>query len=114
MVVEVEESPLKEVQGVLKGEDGAPISNALVEVFTHPEYLLSKLPNDLLDHPEQQRIAVCLTSNDGKFCFRSLPAAAYEIRSSVSNGWDVTHVHVTVDPKKGKTKKLVVHMQIGK
>jgi hypothetical protein len=113
-VVEVEDAPLKQLQGIVKAEDGSPVSNALVEVFTHPEYLLSNLPNAWHDHPEQQRVGACLTSKDGKFCFRHLPAAAYELRSSVSSGWDVTHVHVTVDPQKGKAKKIVVPMQIGK
>ena len=113
-VVEVEGSPLKQLQGVVKDETGSPVSNALIEVFTHPEYLLSNPPNARSDHAEQQRVGACLTSTDGKFCFQHLPAATYEIRSSVSSGWDVTHVHVILDPKKGKAKTLVVHMQIGK
>jgi hypothetical protein len=99
-VVEIEERR-KQLQGIVKAEDGSPVSNVLVEVFTHPEYLLSQLPNDRQNGPEQQRVAACLTSAD-KFCFRHLPAAAYEIRSSVSSGWDVTHVHVT-RPEKGES-----------
>ena len=113
-VVLIEGSALKQLQGIVKAEDGSPVSSALVEVFTHPEYLESQFPSDRQNRPEQQRVGACVTSTDGKFCFRHLLAAAYEIRSSVSSGWDVTHVKVTLDAKRGKNKKLVVPMQIGK
>lgn len=114
MVVKIEEQPFKQIQGIVTDESGSPVSNALVEIFTHPEYLLSNLPNARSDHTEQKRVGACVTSASGKFCFRHLNAADYELRVSVSSGWDVTHLHVTVDPKKGRAEKIVVPMEIGK
>jgi protocatechuate 3,4-dioxygenase beta subunit len=113
MVVTVEKSSFKQLRGVITEPSGSPFGGAFVEVFTHPEYLLSDLPNSHRDRPEQQRVGACITSMNGRFCFRHLQPGAYELRSSISSGWDVTHVHVTVDPKKGKSERIVVAMHIG-
>jgi hypothetical protein len=113
VVVIVEETSVKRLQGTVKGPDGTPIAEALVEIFTHPEFLLSDLPNSNSQRPEQQRVAACVTEKDGKFCFRRVPPGTYELRSSISTGWDVTKVHLTVDPKKGKAKKVIVTMHLG-
>ncbi len=112
MVVIVKDSSLKQLQGVVQEPSGTAFAGALVEVFTHPEYLRSDLPSAQGEKPEQQRVAVCLTGSDGKFCFKHLQPGTYELRSSVSSGWDVTHIHVTVDPK-GKSEKIIVPMYIG-
>ena len=113
VVVVVKESPVKQLQGVVEEPGGSPFAGALVEIFNHPEYLLSDLPSAQVKKPEQQRVGVCLTRSDGKFCFKHLPPGTYEIRSSISTGWDVTKVHVTVDPKKGKSERIAVPMHIG-
>lgn len=114
MVVKIEEQPFRQIQGIVKDKSGSLVSNALVEIFTYPEYLVTNLPNAQSEHREQKRVGACVTSANGKFCFRHLPAADYELRASVSSGWDVTHLHVTVDPKKGRAEKIVVPMEIGK
>ena len=113
MIVVVKKEPVKQLRGKIKGQDGSPIEGALVEVFTHPEYLLSDLPNARRDQPEQQRVATCLTRADGKFCIRHLPPGTYELRSSLSSGWNVTHVHVTIDFEKGRSEQVLVTMRIG-
>jgi protocatechuate 3,4-dioxygenase beta subunit len=113
MIVIVEKLSFKQLRGIVMEQNGSPFKGALVEVFTHPEYLLSDLPNAHKEQPEQRRVTACLTASDGKFCFRHLPPGTYELRSSISSGWNVTHVHVTVDPKKGKAEKIVVTMHLG-
>jgi len=113
MIVVVKKEPVKQLYGRIEGQDGRPIEGALVEIFTHPEYLLSDLPNARRDRPEQQRVASCLTRADGKFCIRHLPPGTYELRSSISRGWNVTHVHVTVDPERGGSEEVFVTMHIG-
>ena len=89
---------------------GKPLAGALVEVFTHPEYLLS---NDSYSRgkPEQRRVAACMTGTDGKFCFRGLPAGKYELRSSSNDryGWNASQVYVVVDHEEGKDKSHRLH-----
>jgi len=89
------------------------MKDVLVEVFTHPEYLLSEDPLEEREKIHQVRIAACITGANGEFCFRSLPAGTYEIRSSISGGVDITRIYITVDPKHGKSKKVEVPMQVG-
>jgi len=93
--------------------DGRPLEHALVEVFDHPEYLLDQSSSFKRDHPEQKRVAACRTGADGKFCLRNLPPGKYELRSSLSSGWDVTHVYVVLDKKAGQGKALHVRMELG-
>jgi len=110
-VLDVEKETYRKIEGTVVGMgDGRLVDDALVEVFDHPEYLLSE--NPLADHPEQKRMAVCHTSADGKFCFRGLPHGKYELRSSFESGWNITHIYVVVD-KKGQTKKIQVRMTLG-
>jgi hypothetical protein len=114
----IEKEPYRELRGrVVVFATGKPLAGALVEVFTHPEYLLS---NDSCARgkPEQRRIAACLTGNDGKFCFhfRRLRSGKYELRSSSSDtytGWNASQVYVIVDGHKGKSKELRVVMTLG-
>jgi hypothetical protein len=112
MIVIVEKTPHKQLRGLVT-LNGEPAEGALVEIFTHPEYLVSQLPNATRDRAEQQRVAACRTGGDGRFCFRGLAKGAYELRSSVNSGWDVTHVHVLVDPQKGVGDNLKVVMKLG-
>ena len=113
MIVVVEHTPYKRLSGTIETPDGSPVDGALVEIFTHPEYLLKDDPNGKQDRPEQRRIAICLTKADGKFCFPRLAPGTYELRTSLNAGWDVTHLHVTVNPRSGKTEGLQIRMHLG-
>ncbi len=110
--ISVEKEAYRKLEGtvVWMSDNNRFIEDALVEVFDHPEYLLSENPS--ADHPTQKRVAACHTSADGKFCFRGLPPGKYELRSSPKAGWNITHVYVVVD-KKGQTKKIQVRMSLG-
>ena len=109
-VVLDEQESHRRLEGTVDAPDGTKLGNALVEIFDHPEYLLSDKPGE--DRPQQRRLAACRTAVDGKFCFRNLPSGKYELRSSVGSGWDVTHLYVVVD-KKGQAKKIQVRMSLG-
>jgi len=113
MVVFAEKNPRKQLRGLVQMPNGQPVEGALVEVFTHPEYLRSDLPNATRDRSEQRRVAACRTGVRGRFCFRGLAKGTYELRSSIDSGWDVTHIHVMVDPQKGVSENLKVMMKLG-
>ena len=111
IVITVEKDAYRRLEGTVVGlSDDRLIEDALVEVFDHPEYLLSENPSAY--HPNQKRVAACHTLEHGKFCFRGLPHGKYELRSSLNSGWNITHIYVVVD-KKGHTKKIQIHMSVG-
>jgi protocatechuate 3,4-dioxygenase beta subunit len=112
-VIYVEKRSYRAIQGtIVYGGGSSPVENALVEVWTKPDYLFVKLPEDSQAAPQQRRVGRCKTSEDGRFCFRGLPTGRYELRASIAPGWNVTHVYVVVDPK-GTTKELQVTMHPG-
>ena len=93
-----------------------PLEGALVEVFTHPEYLLIETPIDKRGRPNQRRVAACRTGADGKFCFAGLPAGKYELRSSsedTATGWNASQVYVILNPRSRRKKELIVEMTLG-
>lgn len=112
-IVMVEQTAFRHLRGRVEALGNQPVSNALVEIFDHPEYLLDRSTPYRRDHSEQKRVAACHTSADGKFCFRNLPPGKYELRASVDSGWEVTQIYVAVDKKAGKRKGLRVPMQVG-
>ena len=93
--------------------------NVLVEVFDQPDYLIcewrDKNPNNCTTTPpdSQRRIAACVTGKDGAFCFSKLHAGKYELRVSKGAEWSPTHVLVTVDPGRGTSKPIKVHLNLG-
>jgi protocatechuate 3,4-dioxygenase beta subunit len=110
-VLDVPKETYRKVQGTVVGmSDDRPMENALVEIFDHPDYLLRE--NPLAEHPQQRRVAACVTGTNGRFCFHTLPPGKYELRSSLESGWNITHIYVVVD-KKGQRKKIQVMMHIG-
>jgi hypothetical protein len=113
VVVSVEEKSYRRLQGTIEQYDGRPLEHVLVELFDHPEYLLDQSSSSQRNHPEQKRLATCRTTADGRFCFRNLPSGKYELRSSLSSGWDVTHIYVVLDKKAGQNVKLHVKMEVG-
>lgn len=110
-VVLTPEEHFREVRGVVEASVGEAMKDALVEVFDKPEYLVSDKPWD--QKPQQNRLRACITSADGKFCFKNLPEGVYELRVSRSQGWNVTHVYIVVDRKAGSNKPLHVGMHLG-
>lgn len=86
------------LSGVVSFGDGEPVSDALVEVYTNPEYLLLDYPEREKQRKEQERIAACVTGKSGKFCFGFIQAGKYELRVSKDEGINVTHIYVDVDP----------------
>jgi hypothetical protein len=112
MIVPVEERSYRQLQGRIHAPDRRPLGDALAEIFGRPEYppssgALSSNP------PEQQRLVVCPTTADGKFCSCSLWSGIYELHSSVSTGWNVTKIHIVVDKHAGQNKTIVVTRHLG-
>ena len=101
----------REVRGVVEAFVGETMEAALVEVFDKPEYLVSDKPWN--EKPPQNRLRACVTSRDGKFCFKNLPDGVYELRVSRDQGWNVTHVYIVVDGKAGRNKPLHAGMHLG-
>lgn len=109
-VVVVPKEHFREVKGIVTIVD-EKVEGALVEVFGQPEYLVGDKPWN--ERPAQKRLRACVTSADGKFCFKELPPGVYELRISRDQGWDVTHVYVVVNRKAGSKKPLEVTMHLG-
>jgi hypothetical protein len=102
-IVVVGEKSYREQQGSVKTSNDMPLENVLVEIFDTADDLLED--NSWNKQSEQKRLAACVTGPDGKFCFCHLPSGAYELRSSLSEGWNVTHVHIIVDKRAGQETK---------
>jgi|HubBroStandDraft_1064217.scaffolds.fasta_scaffold38857_4 hypothetical protein len=113
MVIFVEEKNYRELRGTVQLRDGQPVENALVEIFDKPEYLLDRSIASANNRPKQHRLAACVATADGKFCFRNLADGKYELRSSWKDGVNVTHVYVVIDKQSGEKKDLSVEMTLG-
>jgi hypothetical protein len=113
MIVVPLDKSYRELRGTVTMFEGEVVENALVEIFDNADYLIHETDGHLQQAPHQTRLAACVTGPDGKFCFRDLPSGTYELRSSIKAGWNVTHVHVTVNKRSGENKPIVVHMSIG-
>jgi Carboxypeptidase regulatory-like domain len=111
-VVIVPKTHFREISGTVDTIQGESIKDALVEVFDKPDYLVSNRP--WADKALQKRLRSCVTSADGRFCFRVLPSGSYEVRVSKGQGWNVTHIYVVVDRKAAeRIEPLHVTMHIG-
>ena len=110
-VLKIEKEPYRRIEGTVNAFVGEAMENVLVEVFDHPDYLLGD--NPLREPPKRKKVAACATAADGKFCFRNLPPGKYELRSSISGGWNITHIYVVVDQQHGRNQKIEVEMSLG-
>ncbi len=110
-VVVVPNDHFRELKGIVEVFDKELVQGALAEVFDKPDYLVGDTPWD--QRPQQHRLRACVTTVDGKFCFRDLPNGKYELRISRDQGWNVSHVYVVVDRDKGTREPLRVSMKIG-
>ena len=115
-MVFVEKRVFGRLQGLVVTPDGGLLKNALVEVFTKPEYLLIEKPVDKRGRSNQRRIAACRTGINGRFSFPNLPPGSYELRSSSDDtmtGWNVTQIYIVVNPRVRKKSDLRVNMSLG-
>jgi hypothetical protein len=110
LVTNVEKKSVRVLSGLVEDANGKPISGALIEVFDNPSWII----NDAW-WPEgnQKRMIGCETTEAGLFTIKGLEKGAYEIRVSVGPGYNVSHVYVRVDPKRGKRKSLRVTVEVG-
>ena len=106
-VLEVKD-PVRQLKGTVRLGDTSA-ENALLEVFTHPEYLLQ---GEQKSPKNQRRIAACLSDSQGRFCFHHIKPGKYELRSSMQSGINVTHLYVVID-RNGTDRNLEVVMQMG-
>lgn len=77
------------------------MSDALVEVFADPEYVLNDVHRSTHGRKSQRRVAACKTDPTGKFCFAKIPPGEYELRVSSGDrraGWNVSQVYVVIQP----------------
>jgi len=109
----IERKSLRQLRGRISAPNGELVENALVEVFTNPEYLLPNKQKEKHDTSEQKRVAACRTGITGKFSFTDLPAGKYELRLSKDSGWNVTQVYILIKPKNGKKRMLEISMSLG-
>jgi protocatechuate 3,4-dioxygenase beta subunit len=113
MIVVPLDKTYRDLRGTVQMSDGRVLENALVEIFDNADYLIHETDGHLEQAPHQTRLAACVTGADGKFSFRDLPSGTYELRSSIKAGWNVTHIHVTVNKHSGENGSVVVHMSVG-
>jgi hypothetical protein len=92
------EQTTRVLQGRILHASGAPLPEALVEVFEAPEGGLMAGRSDSSEQEKQRRIAACLTGEDGEVCFSELPSGKYELRCSKS-GFNTYRALVDVNPK---------------
>ena len=85
-------SVVRSPRGVVKAPNGSSLSGVLVEVFDHPEIVLSSGPR-----PEgsQHRLAACMTDDTGSFDLKLAPGR-YEIRVSKADGWQCASALIRV------------------
>jgi hypothetical protein len=105
----------RQVAGVVKAQTGEIVSDVLVEVYDHPEYLFLNYPESEEKKKAQHRIQGCVVGADGKFCIRDLPPGKYELRFSKAGGWNHLHVYVVIADSKQKasSRTLELTMQPG-
>jgi hypothetical protein len=107
-----EDKTYRYLSGTIKFPNDEIASDALVEVYTHPEYLLLKYPESEEKKKKQRRIAACVTGEDGKFCFGFIEAGKYELRVSQGSGFNVTHIYVEVDPSGRESTEAGIEVEL--
>ena len=111
----IERRKYRSINGIVRDANGLAVSDLLVEVFDHPEHLLLSYPESVQNKKVQHRIAACVVGENGRFCFKNIPAGKYELRFSKDGGWNHTQVYVVVAPsnRKATNRRLVISMQVG-
>jgi hypothetical protein len=104
----IEKKTLKSIHGQVHNANGEPLAGVFVEVFDNPSARLERGvgPADLAK--KQQRIAVCKTVGDGRFCFASIPSGSYEVRYTKDPSYETKSVIVTIGQNNhGSSKKEI-------
>ena len=110
-VVELEQTKIgPKVRGTIHlGMGSEPSEGVLVEVFSRPD---GAVP---LWNPEtaaqRTRADACVVGKDGQFSFHLKPGK-YELRFSLSSGWNCTYLKIEVE-RGLRTKKLRIPLKIG-
>lgn len=105
-IVLSEKKPRKMLHGLVSDVNGEALSDVLVEVFDNP---------NAQGNGSQNRLAACVTGEDGGFCFKNIPAGKYELILSKGSGWNRSHVYVVIAPRSHKSTKsgLNLPLQVG-
>ena len=108
LIIERRSRPYKSIRGVVT--DGTkPLANALVEVFDHPEWMISSLNSNRV---KQQRVVACKTDAEGRFCFANIAGGKYELRVSQGIAWNVSHLYITVNAGSRQTTKALIAVRL--
>lgn len=101
----------RSIRGRVRDVNGKPLAGVLVEVFDHPEWILSELPASPV---EQRRIVACKTGPDGSFCFQNIPSGKYELRASKDEygAWNPSHVYIVVNRRDRKSSRAGIKVQL--
>ena len=113
LITYVRMKPRKQLKGKVVMLYDQLFQNALVEIYTNPQYLLVEPVKGIKGQTKQKRLFACRTGKDGKFSFPRLADGRYELRSSSKGGWNVTQIYVVVDRKSKKRSEMKVEMYIG-
>lgn len=108
----LEEGPIEvgEILGVVLDPSGAQ-RHAVVEVY---KYDGGENSTDAMKALEDQRIAACITGDDGKFSFPDLPPGRYLLRIGLSDTGGMNEDHLIVRVVRGGTrKKLEIRLRVG-
>ena len=104
-----EQRAYRSVRGVARDANDDPLEGVLVEVFDHPEWILSNYPASRV---EQHRIAVCKTGADGSFCFENIPSGKYELRASKDTAWNPSHVYIVVNRRSRRSTRASINVRL--
>ena len=104
-----EKRSYRSVHGVVRDVNGKLVSDVLVEVFDHPEWIESDSPTSPM---VQRRVAACKTATDGQFCFENISAGSYELRASKDLSWNPSHIYITVKRANRKNTRARITVRL--
>lgn len=101
----------RKLHGQIKFEK-KPAEQVLVEIFDKPDWIIDGSGTV----PEtQKRLYSCITSKNGKFQVKNLPAGKYEVRISKDIRFNPIHIYIEIDSsdRRGKTSALKIDLSLG-
>src|SRR5215203_2226846 len=101
LLIEIrEKKTVRIVKGRIEDANGKTMPFGLVEVF------------QVAGH-NRERIIGCDFLEGGVFGISGLKKAEYEVRFSFGDGFNVSHIFVRVDPRRGSQKEMIVTAELG-
>lgn len=94
-------------QTLLNGD--MPEEGVLVEVYDNPSIALSQAP--VRKKRTQNRVAACITNQEGEFCFQGVRPGKYELRSSKRER-NTTSVIVVLVPKGKQNQQIKIPISV--